>query len=127
MNSKISVFVICVEATIYLLLYNLHDYIFKFKRVDEEDDDINFRLIAKKINSEIKRLSRNKYVYKNLTTEPHFHDTSSTILSLLDLISLNFQDSLPVAMIGSIITSIVTSKPTPLEVYLGVLAHKKKN
>ena len=28
MNAKISVFVICVEATIYLLLYNLHDCTF---------------------------------------------------------------------------------------------------
>ena len=25
MNTKISVFVICVKATVYLLLYNLHD------------------------------------------------------------------------------------------------------
>ena len=30
--------------------------IFKFERVDEADDDINLRLIAKKINSEVKRL-----------------------------------------------------------------------
>ena len=29
MNAKISVFVICVEAIIYLLLYNLHDFTFK--------------------------------------------------------------------------------------------------
>ena len=29
MNAKISVFVICVEAIIYLLLYNLHDCSFK--------------------------------------------------------------------------------------------------
>ena len=29
MNVKISVFFICVEAFIYLLLYNLHDYNFK--------------------------------------------------------------------------------------------------
>ena len=28
MNAKVSVFVICVEATIYLLLYNLHDCTF---------------------------------------------------------------------------------------------------
>ena len=28
MDAKISVFVICVEAIIYLLLYNLHDYTF---------------------------------------------------------------------------------------------------
>ena len=31
---------------------------FKFERIDEEDDDINLRPIAKKINSEIKSLSR---------------------------------------------------------------------
>ena len=29
MNVNISVFVICVEAVIYLLLYNLHDCTFK--------------------------------------------------------------------------------------------------
>ena len=29
MNAKISVFVICAAAIIYLLLYNLHDHTFK--------------------------------------------------------------------------------------------------
>ena len=29
MNAKISVFVICVEAIIYLLLYDLHEYTFE--------------------------------------------------------------------------------------------------
>ena len=29
MNAKISIFVICVEAILYLLLHNLHDCIFK--------------------------------------------------------------------------------------------------
>ena len=33
MNAKISVFVICDEATIYLLLNNLHDCTFKSKDV----------------------------------------------------------------------------------------------
>ena len=33
-NAKISVFVICVEAIIYLLLYNLHDC--TFKGIDEK-------------------------------------------------------------------------------------------
>ena len=32
MNEKISVFVFCVEAIIYLLLYNLHDCTFKVKK-----------------------------------------------------------------------------------------------
>ena len=29
MNAQISVFVICVEGIVYLLLYNLHDCTFK--------------------------------------------------------------------------------------------------
>ena len=33
MNAKISVFVICVEFIIYLLLYNVHDYAFKASRL----------------------------------------------------------------------------------------------
>ena len=32
MNAKISVFVSCVEAIIYLLLYNLHDCTFNFQK-----------------------------------------------------------------------------------------------
>ena len=99
--------------------------IFKFERVDEEDDDINLRLIAKKLNSVVKSLSRNDDVYKNLTRESLFDDTNSSILSLLDLTSPMFQSSLPAVMTGSIITSIIISKPTPLIIYLGVLAHEK--
>ena len=34
MNAKISVFVNCVEAIIYLLLYNLHDCTFKLNKQD---------------------------------------------------------------------------------------------
>ena len=36
MNAKISAFVICVEAIIYLLFYNLHD--FTFKKIVKEFD-----------------------------------------------------------------------------------------
>ena len=96
-----------------IILNEKASQIFKFERVDEEDDDINLRLIAKKINSEVKSLSRNDDAYKNLTRESLFDDTSSTSLSLLDLISHKLQNSLPAAMIGSIITSIINSKPTP--------------
>ena len=32
MNAKISMFVICLEEIIYLLLYNLHDCTFKSKK-----------------------------------------------------------------------------------------------
>ena len=35
MNAKISVFVICVEAIIHLLLYNLHDCTFKLHLIEQ--------------------------------------------------------------------------------------------
>ena len=35
MNEKISVLVICVEAIMYLLLYNFHDCIFNFVLLEE--------------------------------------------------------------------------------------------
>ena len=66
-------------------------------------------------------------MYKNVTRESLFVGTSSTILSLIDLISSKFQNSLPAGMIGNIIASIVTSKLLILlQVYLGVLVHVKK-
>ena len=36
MDAKISVFVICVEAIIYLLLYNLHDCTFNMKQKQKQ-------------------------------------------------------------------------------------------
>ena len=46
MNAKISVFVICVEAIIYLLLFNLHDCTFKvdatFKKMVLSQDAMDF-------------------------------------------------------------------------------------
>ena len=110
--------------TSIIMLNEKASQIFRFERVNE--DDIILRLIAKKINSLAKRLSLNDDVDKNLTRESLFGDTSSTILSHLDLISSKFQNSLSAAMIGSIIKSTVTPKPTLLQVYVGVLAHEKK-
>ena len=41
MNTKVSVFLICVEAIIYFLLYNLHD--FNIKCRSENDIKNSFR------------------------------------------------------------------------------------
>ena len=44
MNAKISVSVICVEAIIYLLLYNLHDSTFKVESKLSNDDSWSLRI-----------------------------------------------------------------------------------
>ena len=52
MNIEISVFIICIEAIIYLLLYNLHDCTFKERtrndaRCNNHDDFANLSFILK--------------------------------------------------------------------------------
>ena len=37
MNAKLSIFVICVEAIIYFLLHNLHDFTFNIEHVSQEN------------------------------------------------------------------------------------------
>ena len=41
MNAKMSVFVICVEATIYFYFYNLHDCTFKLQRLEMEENIVH--------------------------------------------------------------------------------------
>ena len=41
MNVKMSVCVICVEATIYFWFYNLHDCTFKMQRLEMEEKIVN--------------------------------------------------------------------------------------
>ena len=47
MNAKISVFVICVETIIDLLLYNLHDCTFKAKNSEIKDYTLCYSNISK--------------------------------------------------------------------------------
>ena len=52
MNAKVQVFVICVEAIIYLLLHNLHDHDCTFKRLNQtahilhNTNDLNIFLVV---------------------------------------------------------------------------------
>ena len=48
MNVKISVFVICIEAIMYFLLYNLHDCNFNYVKL--ESSSFNRRLIFDRKN-----------------------------------------------------------------------------
>ena len=73
------VFLSCPGIASVIMLNEKAPQIFKFERIDEEDDDINLRLIPEKTNSEANSLPRYDDVYKNVTRESLFDDTSSTI------------------------------------------------
>ena len=56
MNAKISVFDICVEASMYLLLYNLHDRTFKETHKDATPSQ-KIQVYAERMNTDIFKVS----------------------------------------------------------------------
>ena len=53
-------------------------------------------------------------------------ECSETLMTLLSKLSPNFEKRLPAAMIGNIITSMVTKRFTKLQLALSVLAGGRK-
>ena len=92
--------------------------------VAQDDFDLQVKVIAGKIAAEIKTLGGKFLNCSNIDRENMF-TFSETLLDLLSHISPNLKKSLPAAMIGSIITGIITTKPTMLQVELGLRAHRK--
>ena len=94
--------------------------------VDFEEDDKSPEVVAKQIVRECKELCIDKKVYntridKDLAKE----ETSSTLLTLLSNVSEKLDNNLPALLIGNIVTSMVTNKPTSLQIALGVQVRQK--
>ena len=98
--------------------------ILKLEKDNDEDNSfaqINF--VAKKIVSETKVLNCkfDKYTMLN----DNIFNGSETLLHLLSSISEKINFSLPTAMIGSIVASTILSKPTMLQIGLGLVARSR--
>ena len=94
------------------------------KRVANEDDDAAIGKIAKLIVNESKDLKNDKYKYRVNIDDP-IADVSSAMLHLLSLASPKLDSSLSACMVGNIVTSMVTNRPTALQIALGVLVRQK--
>ena len=92
--------------------------------MDQYDFDLQVKAVASKTAAEIKTLGDKFLNYSNIDRENIFAFTE-TLLDLMSHISPNLQISLPASMIGSIITSLITTKPTMLQVRLGLVGHYK--
>ena len=96
--------------------------------VDFEEDDKSPEVVAKQIVRECKELCIDKNVYntridKDLAKE----ETSSTLLTLLSNVSEKLDNNLPALLIGNIVTSMLTNKPTSLQIALGVQVRQKNS
>ena len=100
--------------------------ILKLVANDEDDDDAAVSKVAKLIVAETKTLKHDKSKYQTrVSLENSLDDASQTLLHLLSLLSTKLDSTLPAAMIGNIVTSIVTNRHTTLQVSLGVTVREK--
>ena len=80
------------------------------------------KAVAGKIAAETKTLG-DKFLNYSYIDKENIFAFSDTLLDLLPYISPNLEKSLPAAMIGTISTSTITTKPTMFQVGLGLLAY----
>ena len=94
--------------------------------VDLEEDNKSPQVVAKQIVRECKELCISKNVYNTrIDTDLAKEETSSTLLKLLSNISNMLDNNFPALLIGNIVTSMVTNKPTSLQIGLGVQVRQK--
>ena len=82
MNAKVSVFVVCFERILYLLLYNLHDFTFKQISLSFEVNSNGFILADFNQTSKVNQINRQKIFL--------IYETSSSIV----IIPISFPKSM---------------------------------
>ena len=93
---------------------------------EDDNDDAAKGKIAKLIVNESKDLKSYKYKYRTrVHIDDAIADVSSTMLHLLSLVSPKLNSSLSACMVENIVTSMVTNRPTALQIALGVLVRQK--
>ena len=96
------------------------------KQEEDEVEDLVSR-VAKKIVVETKLLKNTKSSYAtNISLDDALNSGSPTLLNLLSKLSPKLQNTLPSALIGSIVNDIINSQSTDLQVSLGVLIRDSK-
>jgi len=97
---------------------------------DDEEDDIprSISKIGKQVAKGCKALVRDKASY-NTHIDKHraTESVSSALQALLTVVCPNLDQSLPALLIGNIVTSLVNSEPTNLQIALGVLMRDSKD
>ena len=93
---------------------------------DDDVDDAAIAKLAKLIVNESKDLKSDKYKYRTrVNIDDAIAYVSSTMLHFLSLVSPKLNSSLSSCMVGNIVTSMVTNRPTSLQIALGILVRQK--
>jgi hypothetical protein len=100
------------------------------KMIKDDDDDDNLEaaleVVAKRIRKECSEMEYQRGTYTTkISKEIAAESAPHTLQELLNKLSVGDQ-SLPSLLVRNIITSAIKNHPTPLQIALGVLFHRKK-
>lgn len=102
----------------------------KVTKADAEEEDIDSALdvISKAIKTEVVNIQCEKDTYKRGISKSVASDSvSPTLQVLLQKLTPKLDtDSLTSILVGNMVTSVMRSHATPLQIALGVLVHRKK-
>ena len=91
-------------------------------QTEDEQDSAKLVTLAKDISNEIKQIEYDGSRYDiRITKQDMSVSVSQTLMELLALLSNKLDYTLPALLIGNIITSVITNKPTNLQIALGNL------
>ena len=92
----------------------------------KKDKAPNLTKLAKTITNEMQSMPHNKWEYqKHINLDTAMANVSPTLELLLTKLSTKVGRSLPEALVGTMITSAVAARSTPLRVALAVLTREK--
>ena len=100
--------------------------ILKLAANDEDDDDAAMAKVTKRIVRESKELTQDKFTYQTrINVENVLNDASPTLLQLMSSLTPKLDSTLQAGMVGNIVTSLVTNRPTLLQIALGIAVRNK--
>ena len=97
---------------------------------DTEDDtqDLLIGKLAKIIRDEVKQIDHDQSRYNTrITKEDMSTSVSQTVMDLLAALTDKLKDTFPALLIANIITSVLSNKPTNLQIALGNLTRDSKS
>lgn len=95
---------------------------------DGQQEYVIIRKLAKVIVDEMKQIAYDKSRYDiRITKEDMATSVSQTLMNLLAAITENLHNTLPALLIGNIVTSVFSNKPTSLQISLGNLIRDSKS
>ena len=98
----------------------------KLEDTDAEDIEISIENVAKKIRKESLNLKPDQTTYDvEIDKSKAENSCSNTLLKLFSRLSPKMNEHLPALLMGNIVTYIITGKPTPLLISLGIVARDK--